>query len=352
MPFGRHLVYTALSDVAYATRSPVLFIVGPTAVGKTRLGIALAQQFQGEVINADSRQVYRGMEIGTAKPTPEERRQAQHHLLDLLDPAEDFSLGAFLTLARDCIVEIDARGHLPIVVGGTGQYIWALAQGWQVPAVLPDPQFRQEKERQAAEQGPMALYRELAALDPVRAAQLDPRNVRRVIRALEVRQAQTHGRTETSPPAVPAILPCIIGLTLSREELYHRIDVRVDAMMAAGFLEEAQRLVSQGHKLGAGALACPGYRELGQHLAGEIPLAEAVQRTKFQTHRMARRQYTWFKLDDPRIHWLDASDPGLTGLAAAQVQPFLSAKAACDTIARQPSQEAEDAIHQNARSGQ
>ncbi len=315
-----------------ATQPPVLFIVGPTAAGKTALALSLARRFHGEVINADSRQVYRGMDIGAAKPTAEEQRLAPHHLLDLLDPDVDFSLGEFLRLARRHIAGIAQRGHLPLVVGGAGQYVWALAEGWQVPEVPPDTQFRQALEQRAAEQGPQVLYRELQKLDPHRAAQLDPRNLRRVIRALEVLQA---GQGPTASPAgriPPDFQPLILGLTMDRKELYRRIDRRVEQMMAAGFLEEVRRLAAQGYAVGAGPLSSPGYRELGQHLAGEISLAEAVQRTKFQTHRLARRQYAWFKTRDPRIHWLDAGDAVLLEQAEALVARFLANPAVAPAV--------------------
>ena len=286
----------------------------------------MSQRFRGEIINADSRQVYRGMDIGTAKPSAEERSQAPHHLVDILGPGADFSLGEFLPLARASIADIAQRGHLPLVVGGTGQYVWALAEGWQVPQVPPNSQFRQDLEQRAAEHGPLALHQELAALDPRRAAQLDPRNLRRVIRALEVRQA---GQLAAAPPAgriPPSFQPLILGLTLEREELYRRIDLRVEQMMAAGFLQEVRGLITLGYPIGQGPLASLGYRELGQHLAGEISLAEAVQRTKFQTHRLARRQYTWFKPGDSRIRWLDAGDAALVEQAEALVSQCWSSQ--------------------------
>ena len=304
---------------------PVVAVVGPTAVGKTRLAIALARRFDGEIINADSRQVYRLMSVGTAKPTPSERAEAPHHLVDILDPDESFGLGLFLKLARETIDDIVARDRLPIVAGGTGQYVWGLLEGRQVPEVPPDPCFRQRLERMAAEGDGEALYARLQEVDPDRAAVLDPRNLRRVIRALEIHHATGRKPSEMRQDQAPPFPSLIIGLTMKRQELYRRIDARVDDMMAAGLLGEVEGLASTGYTPGQGALGSPGYRELGEYLSGLTGFEEAVARTKTQTHRMARRQYTWFKPDDPRIRWLDAGDGYLDDKAAALVTAFLEA---------------------------
>lgn len=304
---------------------PPIAIVGPTAVGKTQLAVKLCQRFDGEVINADSRQVYRGMDIGTAKPTPEERALAPHHLLDLLDPSEPFGLGAFLPLALQAADDITSSGKIPLVAGGTGQYVWALLEGQSVPQVPPDPEFRTALEQEAAEDGgPKALHDRLRQIDPARADALDHRNVRRVIRALEIYHA-----TNQRPSEMAGVLPqdsghLVIGLTMAREALYQRIDDRVDAMMEAGFLAEVDKLAQAGYPMGEGALDSPGYRELGQHLEGELSLDEAVSRTKTQTHRLARRQYTWFKQSDTRISWLDAAGPRTPDRAAELVSAHLS----------------------------
>lgn len=293
----------------------VLYIVGPTATGKTQLAISLAHQLGGEIVNADSRQVYKYMDIGTAKPTREERAQVPHHLFDLITPAENFSLGRFLTLATAAVHDISRRKSLPIVVGGTGQYVWALRDGWEVPAVPPDNKYRTELEQVAAAQGAQALYHRLQSIDPKRAAELDPRNARRVIRALEINHVT--GKRPSELPAVSGqgLEGLVIGLTMGRSLLYERIDRRVDQMMENGFLEEAKNLAAMGYTLGEGCLACPGYKELGQYLGGEMSLADAIQRTKFQTHRLVRRQYTWFKLNDSRISWLDGLDSELSSVA-------------------------------------
>jgi tRNA dimethylallyltransferase len=205
-----------------------------------------------------------------------------------------------------------------------------LIEGWQVPEVPPDPAFRREKQQEAEIHGPMPLFRQLEEVDPRRAAQLDPRNVRRVIRALEVSRSPQRAASELQGRTQPMEDVLVIGLTLDRRELYRRIDGRVDRMLAAGLLEEVRSLVARGYPMGQGPLASPGYRELGQHLAGKITLEEAVQRTKYQTHHLARRQHTWFKPDDGRITWLDASGPDLEARAAHLAGEFLSGR--YDTI--------------------
>ena len=297
--------------------------MGPTGVGKTALAVALAERFRGEVISADSRQIYRQMDIGTGKPSAEEQRLAPHHLLDLLDPSESFDLATFLALAHAAIDEVKSRGGLPLVTGGTGQYIWALYEGWQVPPAAPNTEFRRSKQSEADRIGPQALHQELVAIDPVRAAQIDPRNVRRVIRALEIHHFTQRKPSEYGGRAERASDAPVLGLNLDREELYRRIDLRVDQMMSRGFLAEVERLAARGLTFKEGALASPGYRELGQYLSGELTLDEAVLRTKSQTHGLARGQYGWFKPNDPRITWLDAAAPDLVEQASVLVEVFL-----------------------------
>ena len=315
--------------------SPVVFVIGPTAAGKSRLALALARRFDGEIINADSRQVYRLMDIGTAKPGPTEQAQVPHHLIDICDVGDEFNLASFLSMSRSAIQDIQGRDHLPVVAGGSGQYVWGLVEGWQVPAAPPQPQFRRDMLEEAQRNGPMSVYQQLELADPERAAQLDPWNLRRVIRALEVfhfRQPSSDTSKQERQPLEDCL---IIGLTMPREQLYQRIDQRVDRMLASGLLEEVSGLAAQGHTLGQGPLSSPGYRELGQYISDEIALEEAVQRTKFQTHRLARRQYSWFKLQDPRINWLDASDSRLETQAEALVSDFLSSRSSYGKIGPQ-----------------
>lgn len=300
--------------------SPLICIVGPTAVGKTALAVELASQFGGEIVNADSRQVYRHMTIGTAKPTREELDKARHHLIDIIDPPQPFGLARFLANAKDALRCIRRRAKLPIVCGGTGQYVWGLASEQSIPAVSPDLEFRAELESVAESAGPEELHRRLFAVDPVRAAALDMRNVRRVIRALEIFHVagiRPSDYAGGSPELGPGTL--VIGLTMQRQTLYNRIDDRVDRMMSDGFLDEVRSLSKMGYPMGEGPLASPGYRELGRYVEGSMSLDEAVARTKSQTHRLARRQYTWFKPGDPRVVWLEATDPQRSEVAAELV---------------------------------
>lgn len=310
----------------------LIAVVGPTAVGKTALAIALARRFNGEIVNADSRQVYTGMNIGTAKPTAAERSRARHHLIDVRPPSSPISLGEYLPMAMEAIADIADRGKLPIVCGGSGQYIWALLEGWQVPRVAPDPGLRARLERRQSEEGLAALWMELQRLDPNRAATVDPRNPRRIIRALEIVNATGHRIDADHKSSESPYRSLVVGLTADRATLYGRIDARFDAMMAQGLLDEARCLADAGHVLGSGALSGVGYTELGQYLAGEMTLDEAISRSKTRTHRLVRRQYTWFKAQDPRINWLDATQRLPVAAAASLVRRFLEPMNPCDTI--------------------
>lgn len=290
-------------------RKPLLAIVGPTAVGKSALAAALALKLGGEVVNADSRQVYRGMEIGTAVPSPEERAAAPHHLYGVVTPDQGFSLARFLALATETIEDIQARRRLPILVGGTGQYVWALLEGWRAPAVPPDQRLRRELEAVAERDGPEALHQRLLAVDPEAASRIDPRNVRRTVRALEVHHATGVPFSRAGHRAPPPYRALVLGLTTStRAELHARIDARVDVMMAGGWLDEVRRLLERGLSTDLPALSSVGYRELARYLEGDVSLEEAVRRVKAGHRQMARRQHTWFKADDARIRWVVVGD--------------------------------------------
>lgn len=285
-----------------------LAIVGPTGVGKSKLALRLAQRFDGEILSADSRQVYRYMDIGTAKPTPEEQKLVPHHLIDLVYPDEDFNLAIWLELARQKAEESRQQGRLSLLVGGTGLYIWAFLEGWKLPHSPPNPKLRKELEEWAERKGRDSLYRELQDLDPEAAGRIDPRNLRRVIRALEV--CRTSGRrfSDLRQKRAPEIDALILGLHLHRPELYRRIDLRVEEMIGRGLVEEVRWLLEQGYFPTLPSMSGVGYRQICQFLQGETGFFEAVQRIKFETHRIARHQYAWFRLDDPRICWLKAND--------------------------------------------
>ncbi len=280
-------------------RRRLIAIVGATATGKTALGIDLARRLDAEIIGADSRQVYRHMDIGTAKPTPDERAAVPHHLIDVVDPDEPFSLGTWLDLAGAALEEIWSRGKEPILVGGTGQYVWSFLEGWRVPHVPPDPHLRAELESRPRED----LLAELRRVDPEAESYIDPRNVRRVIRALEVHAATGRPFSYWRTKEPPQFEPMIIGLSLPREQLYRRIDARVDAMFAAGFVDEVKRLLGKGYVRDLPSMSGIGYKEVAEHLAGERGLSSAVEATKSGTHRLARHQHAWFKQSDDRIYW-------------------------------------------------
>ena len=282
----------------------VIAIVGPTAIGKTKLALSLARIFNGEIVNADSRQVYRYMDIGTAKPGHREQESIPHHLIDIVDPDEDFNLALYQPLAYGAIEDIQKRGKLPLLVGGSGLYVWSVSEGWQIPRVSPDPALRSQLEDRAAREGVDGLYQELQRIDPMAAGKIDRRNVRRVIRALEVCQAigslsQLQGK---KPPGFETLL---LGLTADRDELYRRIDQRVDNMIEQGLVAEVGSLMDKGYSLSLPAMSGVGYRQIGRFLQGEVDLPAAIQQIKFETHRFARHQYAWFRLDDPRIRWFD-----------------------------------------------
>ena len=290
----------------------LLVIVGPTGVGKSALAMRLAREFDGEIIGADSRQVYRHMSIGTAKPSDADRAEIPHHLVDSIEPDEQFSLALFLRDAKRSILNAkEVHGRLQLVVGGTGQYVWGLLEGWQVPEVNPNGKLRETLELRMESEGVEALYEELRRVDAEAAERVDERNPRRVIRALEIaltRMGDAHSRGDGEGPRKipPDYDAMVVGLTMERPALYEQIDARIDAQMAAGWLDEVRGLRERGYGLEHAALSGLGYGELMRHLDGEMALDEAVQRIKYRTHRYARQQYNWFRLGDERIRWLDA----------------------------------------------
>ena len=284
-------------------------IVGPTAIGKSRLALCLAQTFGGEIVNADSRQVYRYMDTGTAKPTLEELALVPHHLINITNPDESFNLAQYQELAYRAINDIHQRGKLPFLVGGSGLYVWTVVEGWQIPWVPPRPELRKKLEERAAAIGAEKLYQELVVIDPAAAQKIDPRNVRRVIRALEVYEQTSTPFSRLQRKQAPPFVPLIIGLTCDRAELYRRIDERVDRMMAQGLVREVGKLVKMGYDFTLSAMSTIGYKQIGTHLRGELSLEEAVQQVKYETHRFVRHQYAWFRLKDDRIKWFNILYP-------------------------------------------
>ena len=283
----------------------LLLIIGPTAIGKTALSLQIAGQFKGQIISADSRLFYRGMDIGTAKPDASELDRAPHHLIDICAPHETLSLGSYQDLAFAKIDSVLASGGLPVVVGGTGQYVAAIVEGWGIPRVPPQPALRQLLDQKST----VELGRWLSLLDPVAAARLDFRNRRRVIRALEVILVAGYPISTLQKKKPPPYDIMLIGLTTARETLYRRIDERVDRMMAQGFEAEMHALVRQGYTSDLPAMSALGYRQMFAYLAGEMTLEQAVERIKFDTHAFVRRQYNWFRLEDPAINWFDITAP-------------------------------------------
>lgn len=290
------------------TKIPVIFIVGATASGKTDAAIRLAKRISGEIVSADSRYLYRGMDIGTAKPSLEERQGVPHWLIDVADPDETWSLSLFQKAADEAVRDIHARGKRPILVGGTGQYFRAILEGWSIPEGEPDYRLREVLEKWGNEIGAEELHRKLGRIDPEAAVKIDWQNMRRTIRALEViftgGKKFSAQRTRKDPPFDAVIF----GMYRDRAELYRRIDLRVDLMIRNGLVEETAGLLAKGYAETLPSMSAIGYKEICAYLRGEYPLEEAAQLIKFRTHNYVRRQANWFKADDPSIRWIDPAD--------------------------------------------
>jgi tRNA dimethylallyltransferase len=306
----KHIEHEPTNGANLERDLPVVVIAGPTGVGKTALAVAVAQQpgLAGEIVNADSRQIYRYMDIATAKPTPHERAAIPHHLIDVVEPSETLSLAQYQSLAYAAIADIHRRGKIAFLVGGTGQYITAVLEGWRVPEVAPNPALRAELEAYAAERGAGALFERLRTLDPESAGRMDPRNVRRTIRALEVCMETGQPFSMQRRKSPPSFRPLELGLTMDREALYARIDARIDRMMADGLLDEVRGLHERGYDWRLPSMSGLGYAQLGAYLRGEMPLDEAVAAIKRDTRTFIRRQYTWFRRHGA-LSWLEAPAP-------------------------------------------
>jgi tRNA dimethylallyltransferase len=285
----------------------IIAIVGPTGIGKSNLAVRISQKIDAEIIGADSRQVYRYMDIGTAKPSKEERGLVPHHLIDIINPNESFSLAEYQQQCKSIIEDICNRNKLPLLVGGSGQYTWAVLEGWGIPEVAPDMKYRNMLENKAAEMGKEELYHELLLTDPEAAARIDESNVRRVIRALEIAKNAKDNKTRKRDKQ-PIYDALIIGLTTSREELYCRIDKRVDSMIEKGLLDETKWLIDNEYNSDLPSMSGIGYKQMVMYLKGELSLDSAIQQIKYETHRYVRSQYNWFKLKDDRIKWFDVQN--------------------------------------------
>lgn len=289
----------------------LLMLIGPTASGKTSLAIELAKKLNTEIISADSRYLYRQLAIGTAKPSKDELLQVKHHLIDCADIDQPWSIGEYKKKAEELIISINKAGKIPVLSGGTGQYIRAISQNWQIPEFEADHKLRDQIERIGNQIGFEKLYEELAVLDPEAAKFIDFRNHRRTIRALEVifstgsRFSDLRTR-DTSPYHL-----LTLGLEWPRHLLYERIDRRVEEMLAQGFVEEVKSLLDQGYREDLLKMRVIGYSELIDFLDNKISLDEAIQLIKSKTHKYVRRQANWFKPTDPKIHWLNAQDPAI-----------------------------------------
>ena len=292
-------------------KPPLVVILGPTAVGKTELAIRLALLQGGEIISADSRLLYRGMDIGTAKPSLAERQQVPHHLIDVAEPDQIWSLTLFKEEARAAIEDIQSRDKLPFLVGGTGQYIRAIVEDWQIPEVKPDPDLRRILEEWSAEIGIEGLHTRLSHLDPEAAEKIDARNLRRTIRALEVIYHSGKKFSQQQLRGEPTYKLIQVGLSLPRDDLYARIDARIEAMIDSGLVEEVQGLLNKGYSPDLASFSAIGYSEVIDYLQGSTTLDEAVMLIKRRTRQFVRRQANWFKSDDPAISWFNLKDQPL-----------------------------------------
>ena len=304
-------------------KKPLIAVVGATCVGKTDAAIRLARHVDGEVISADSRYLYRGMDIGTATPSEAEMDGVPHHLISFLDPSDDYSLTLYQRDAVRVIDDVHTRGRVPILAGGTPLYVNALLEGWRIPEVPPDTEFRTEMEDLAQTEGPERVHQRLREVDPVAAERIPASNVRRVIRALEIHRATGRRMTDIEGKSPPPWRVLRIGLTLPRDELYRRIDARVEDQIEQGLLEETRALLDSGVAPDAPAMSAIGYPEMVAVLQGGMALGEAIERIKFHTHRYARHQMTWLRRM-PEVIWFDPDEEGWFDKVLRLAERFLA----------------------------
>lgn len=290
-----------------AQKPPLILIVGPTAVGKTELAIRIAKKLNGEIISADSRLFYRGMDIGTAKPAKAEMDAVPHHLIDIVEPSETLSLTRFRELAAQIVCEIHKRGKLPFLVGGTGQYVRAITQDWEPPGVSPNEKLREILENLARANSPEWLHAKLFFLDPAAADKIDARNIRRTVRALEVILSSGRKFSAQRAKGESSYHLITIGLIRPRPELYQRIDQRIEAMFANGLLDEVKNLLQKGFSPALPSMSAIGYRECVRVLQGEMDIEQAQSEMRRITRVFVRRQGNWFKEADSQIRWFNPS---------------------------------------------
>ena len=301
---------------------PLIVIVGPTAVGKTELSVRLAKKLDGEIVSAASRLFYKGMDIGTAKPTQVEMDDVPHHLIDIAKPDDEWSLARYLPRAQDIINEIQIRGNIPFLVGGTGQYIQAVVEGWDLPGIKPDPRLRQILSEWAAEIGTNGIRSRLEVLDPDAAANIDGPNLRRMVRALEVILSSGKKFSSQKNKKGSSFRILQVGLIRPREELYQRIDSRIDRMIEEGLIQEVQTLLEAGYSPELSSMSAIGYKQIVTHLSGEISLDEAIRQIRSKTRKYVRQQANWFKQNDEDIKWFSAADEPFEEILT-EIQHFL-----------------------------
>lgn len=305
-----------------APDAPLIVIAGPTGTGKSAAAVSLAHRYDGEIVNADSRYCYRGFDIGVAKPSFTERGGIPHHLIDILGPTEPMSLAVYQDLAYAAIEDILHRGHLPFLVGGTPLYVNAVAEGWHIPRVPPDPCFRASLEAEAATSGIEPLAERLAAVDPV-TAERSGTNLRRIIRGLEVWKATGTPLSALEGKGPPPYRALELGLTMPRAPLHARVDARVDALVDRGLVAEVKGLLEAGVPPGAPAMSSIGYRQLLPFITGESSLEETVERIKIDTHRYIRHQETWLRKNQ-RLKPIDVTGEGWLAEAMEMIDGHLA----------------------------
>jgi tRNA dimethylallyltransferase len=296
----------------------VVVVLGATATGKTSLAIRIASSFGGEVVSADSRYFYRGMNVGTAKPDRGEQAGIPHHLIDIREPWESYSLATYLDDAYTAVEDIGRRGSLPVVAGGTPQYLRAFLEGWRVPHVPPDDDLRDELNALDAS----LLHARLQAVDPVSADRIGPHNRRRLVRALEIFEKLGQPMSTVAGRTPPPYRFLAIGLTQERQQLYQRIDQRVAEMYAKGWIAEVRDLSERGITANMPSMSAHGYREALDVVQGTASIDDAIERTRFMIHKYVRHQETWFRRFEG-VRWLDSSDPNHSRLALEAVRAFL-----------------------------